>query len=183
MREKLNPEKSKRLRPLRILLAILIAILIVLILDRLPTSVKDRPSQSHGEQASISGQPAPEGFSYYYFSGILDILEDQIGAKLDELGVSEDDYGKVEEYFTEKEILELEARITLAGNLESIYVLSNEDDVNKLRKIFDFPEDESFDKYIRPSATPSEYKDLSDLLEDYFKAISTVEDYDTSVEQ
>ncbi len=79
--------------------------------------------------------------------------------------------------------MELEARITLAGNLESIYVLSNEDDVNKLRKIFDFPEDESFDKYIRPSATPSEYKDLSDLLEDYFKAISTVEDYDTSAEQ
>ncbi len=182
MREKLNPEKSKQLRPLRIILAVLIAILLVLILDRLPTSVKDRPSQNSSMQGTTSGQPAPEGSNYYYFSGILDILEEQIEVRLDELGVSEDDYEKIEEYFTNKELLELEARVTLAGNLENIYVLASEDDASKLRKIFDFSEDESFDKYIRPSATPSEYKNLSDLLADYFKATSTVEDYDTPAE-
>ena len=47
MREKLNPEKSKKLRPLRVILAILIGILIVLVLDRLPTSVWSTSTGRH----------------------------------------------------------------------------------------------------------------------------------------
>ena len=182
MREKLNPEKSQKLRPLRIILAILIAVLIVLILDRLPTSVKNRANQGTSEQRSTSGEPAPEGSNYYYFSDLLDILEEQFYNKLEELGVSEEDQQNVEEYFTKDELIRLEAKVTLATNLENTYVLSDEDNINKLREIFDLSEDESFDKYVRPSATPSEYKNLAELISDYYKTINTTEDYDTPAE-
>ena len=65
MTKPLNPEKAKKLRPLRVILAILIAVLIVLILDRLPTSVTNRPDGQETEAVST----APEGYKYYVFNG------------------------------------------------------------------------------------------------------------------
>lgn len=179
MRKQLNPEKSRKLRPLRVVLAILIAILIVLVLDRLPTSVKDRPT-SDGNTSS--GQPAPEGSSYYYFYGFLDILEEQTGDRLKELGVSEEDYQNISEHMSKEEINELEAKIMLASKIDNIYVLSDDDSLAVLRQIFKLSDEYSFEKYIRPYATPNEYKDLADLLAEYHQDINTVEDYDAQSE-
>ena len=179
MREQLNPEKSRKLRPLRVALAILIAILIVLVLDRLPTSVKNRPTND----GATDGQPAPEGSSYYYFHGFLDILEDQTEDRLKELGVPEDDYENLAEYMSKDEIIGLEAKVILASKIESVYTLSDDDNIDKFRQIFGFPEGYSFEKYLRPYATPSEYKDLADLLNEYYSSLNTVEDYDAPAEQ
>ena len=178
MREKLNPEKSKKLRPLRIILAILIAVLIILVLDRLPTSVKDRPTNS----STTSGQPAPEGSNYYYFYGFLDILEEQLEDRLRRLGVPEEEYKNLTEYLSKEEILELEAKITLASAIENVYTLSDGINIDKLRSIFNLPDEYSFEKYMRPYATPNEYINLNELLEKYNKTINTVEDYDAPVE-
>ena len=180
MREKLNPEKSRKLRPLRVVLAVLIAILIVLVLDRLPTSIKDRPVSQDSSEQSNSGAPAPEGSSYYYFYDLLDLLEEQTEDRLRALGVPEEEYQNIAEYLSKDEMLELEAKATLAANLESTYALANEADIAKLQDLLNLSTDYIAEKYERPSATPAEYKNLSDLLTEYDKTINTTEDYDVA---
>ena len=183
MREKLNPEKSKRLRPLRIILAILAVILAILILDRLPTSVKDRQTnKDSGEQNTMSGDPAPEGSTYFYFYGMLDELEAQTETRLKKLGVPEEEFENVAEYLSQDELVILSAKASLAANLEKNYVLSDEGDIETLMEVLGYDNRKSFDKYERPFATPTEYKKLSELLSTYYHTISAVEDYDAPAE-
>lgn len=190
MTKPLNPEKSQKLRPLRIALAILIAVLAVLILDRLPTSVKDRETAQtqaqnqndwSAEQSSAKSDAKP-GANYYYFNGFLDILESQTEEKLQALGVPEEEYKNAAEYFSKQEILELEAEATLAANLEEVYVETTDEEIEELKKIFHLGDDYSFEKFQKLGAAPAEYKVLADLIANYHKTLDTVEDYDAPVE-
>ncbi len=176
MTKPLNPEKAKKLRPLRVCLAILIAVLIVLILDRLPTSVSNRQSNQETENVST----VPEGYKYYVFNGFIDVLETQTEKRLQELGVTEEEYDKISEYLSKDEIFELETKLTLATELESTFVEANESDIEALRKIFNLDEDYSLAKFKQQETTPSDYKALSDLIAEYYKTLNTVEDYDVA---
>ncbi len=190
MTQPLNPEKSKKLRPLRIVLAVLIAVLVVLILDRLPTSVKDRGTVQNqtqnqnyqsAEPSSANSDPKT-GVEYYYLNGFLDILESQTEEKLQALGVPEEEYKNAAEYFSKQEIFELETKVTLAANLEEVYVETTDDGVAELKKIFNLSDNYSFEKFQKLSAAPAEYKILADLLNDYHKTLNTTEDYDAPAE-
>ena len=178
MTKPLNPEKSKKLRPLRIVLAILVAILIVLILNRLPTSVKDRESGKQDVVDTTKQRETPEDAKYYYFSGFLELLEEQAEAKLKELGVPKEEYNNYAEYFTKDEIFALETKATLAANLEEVYVEADEAGLGKLQTIFQLGDDYDFDQFQQLAAAPAEYKILADLLSDYYKTLNTTEDYD-----
>ena len=190
MTKPLNPEKSKQLRPLRIVLAVLVAVLIVLVLDRLPTSVKNRDSTQNQAQnqnyqsaeQSSANSDAKTGVDYYYFNGFLDILESQTEEKLQALGVPEEEYKNAAEYFSKQEIFELETKATLAANLEEVYVETTDDGVAELKKIFNLSDNYSFEKFQKLSAAPAEYKILADLLNDYHKTLDTTEDYDAPAE-
>ena len=182
MKQPLNPEKSKKLRPLRVVLAILIAVLVVLILDRLPTSVKDRETNRATNQQTIEKRATPEGAKYYYFTGFLELLEDQTEEKLQKLGVPEEDYQNLAEYLTKDEMFEIETKATLAANLESVYVEVDESDLKDLRQIFDLDDDYDFDQFRQAETAPNEYKILADLLKDYHKTLTTTEDYDAPAE-
>ena len=174
MTEPLNPKKSKQLRPLRIILAVLMVILVILILDRLPTSVKDR---AWNHQATEKHE-TPEGAKYYYFNGFLDILENQTEDRLKKLGVPEEEYQKLTEYLSKDEVFVLEAKVLLASELESVYVEADEDGIKDLKKIFNLDEDYSFDRFKQLETAPNDYKILSDLLTDYHQTLNTIEDYD-----
>ncbi|MBR5389142.1 hypothetical protein IK146_01105 [Candidatus Saccharibacteria bacterium] len=183
MREKLNPEKSENLRPLRIILAILVVILAILILDRLPTSVKNRSINKDSDgQSTMSGDPAPEGSTYFYFYGVLDELEAQTETKLKKLGVPEEEFENVAEYLSQDELVVLSAKANLVANLEKSYILSDEGDIETLMEILEYDNRKSFDKFERPYATPTEYKKLSELLSTYYHSISVIEDYDAPAE-
>ena len=184
MKQPLNPEKSRQFRPLRIVLAVLIATLVVIILDRLPTSVKDRESNQNQAQTqndwSAEPSSAKTDVDYYYLNGFLDILEDQTEEKLCKLGVPEEEYKNVSEYLTKDELFELETKATLAANLEEIYVETTADGIKELKKIFNLGDTYSFEKFQKLAAAPSEYKVLADLLNDYHKTLHTTEDYDAA---
>ena len=174
MNQPLDPEKSRKLRPLRIVLAVLIAVLLVLILERLPTSVKDRTTSS----SQTTGTPAPEGSKYYYLNGLLDILENQTEDKLRALGVPEEEFSNVGEYLSKDELFIIETKATLASSLEETYVEADEAGIAELRTIFGLKENYSFEKFSQLSTAPAEYKILSDLLTEYHTTLDTVEDYD-----
>lgn len=175
MTKPLNPEKSKQLRPLRIVLAILVAILIILILDRLPTSVKDRPENTQSTTKEVA--QLPEGAKYYYFDGFLEILETQIEEQLKNLGVPQEEYQNLAEYLTKDEMFEIEAKVTLAAYLDSDYVVADALSLNKLQTIFQLGDDYDFEQF-EAEITPTEYKNLADLIDEYHKTLTTVEDYD-----
>ena len=190
MTKPLNPEKSRKLRPLRIALAVLIAVLVVLVLDRLPTSVEDRETAQtqaqnqndwSAEQSSASSEAKP-GVNYYYFNGFLDILESQTENRLIDLGVPEEDYANAAEYFTKDEIYELEVKTTLAASLEEVYVEATPESLVELKKIFELDDGFTFDKFQKLETAPAEYKVLADLIADYHKTLDTVEDYDAPAE-
>ena len=178
----LNEEKSRRLRPLRIVLAVLIAVLIVLILEKLPTSVKDRPEKIADTSTSAPRREAPENAKYYYLNGFLEKLEETMEARARELGVPEEEFKNISEYLSKEEITVLEAKATLAANLESVYVEVDDEGLEKLKVIFGLGDDYDFGMYQDLSAQPFEYNILSELLEDYNKAVNKVEDYDEPLE-
>lgn len=186
MKQPLNPEKSKQLRPLRIVLAVLVAVLVVLILDRLPTSVKNRESSQNQvqNQNERSAEPssAKTGVDYYYFNGFLEILEDQTEEKLANLGVPEEEYKNVTEYLTKDELFKLETKATLAANLEEVYVETTTEEIEELKKIFNLDDTYSFEKFQKLNAAPAEYKVLTDLLNEYRKTLNKTEDYDAPAE-
>ena len=175
MTKPLNPEKAKKLRPVRIVLAVLIAVLVVLVLDRLPTSVLNRES----EQGELDDGPkAPEGFKYYQLYGFYRILEDQTRERLDELGITEEEYDKISEYLSKDEIFELETKAKFASELESVYVEADEAGLEEIRKILNLGSDYSFDEFKQRETAPENYKVLSELIEKYYKTLNTTEDYD-----
>ena len=178
----LNAEKSKQLRPLRIVLAVLVVVLFAIILNRLPTSkttatrTKTELEQS-AEPSSDENDLLTEEKSFYYLNGFLEILEAELEEKLVALGVPEEDFENVSEYFTKDELLELETKVTLASSLETDYVLATSSELSRLKTIFHLNSDYSFSSK-KISTTPSDYKNLSDLLSDYDRTLNTVEDYD-----
>ena len=111
MASPINSEKAQKLRPLRIFLAILAVILFVLVLDRLPTT---RRTVASSATTLAESQPskAPDGKSYYYFSGFLDILEAQLEDRLASLGVAEEDYEHIGDFLSPDEIYALELKVT-----------------------------------------------------------------------
>ena len=173
MSKPLNPEKSKHLRPLRIILAVLTVVLIILILDKLPTS-RANVVKSSGTGV-LSAEETSEKF--YFMTGFLDHLESSLERRLEELGVPEEEYENIAEYLSKDEIFEIETKVTLASELEGNYVEATEDDLDSLRKIFGLSETYPFEIY-RTETTPEEYKNLSDLIKEYHKTLITVEDYD-----
>jgi len=179
MTKPLNPEKSKKLRPLRVALAVLIAVLLVLILEKLPTSTKNRPENSTSTQG-IAKEASP-GAQYYHLTGFLEIIEEQTEARLQSLGVPEEEYQNLAEHFTKDEMYEMEAKVTLAAYLDSTYVEAGKDELAAIRDIFQLGDTYDFTQFATES-TPTEYKSLADLLADYRKTLNTTEDYDAPAE-
>ena len=176
-------DKARRLRPLRIVLAVLLVVLFVLILDRLPTSRKVTSTSANSENRSAdetsekidekSGEK-----TYYYLTGFLNILEENLESRLRSLGVPEEDFENVGEYLSKDEVFEYETKTTLALELESTWVETAPADLSSLESLFGLSADFSFDDFTSATSAPSEYKILSDLLEEYEKTLTTVEDYD-----
>jgi len=179
MGKSVSKEKSKSLRPLRIALAVLVVILFIMILDRLPTSrrTKTTSSSGTGDTSEISNQ------DFYYFTGFLEQMEEDLEKRLSDLGVPEEEYGNAGEYLSKDEIFELETRVTLVSNFQSNYVYATESDLARLREIFNLGEAYSFEEFRVTDVTPTEYKNLADLIAEYDKTLNTVEDYDLPVEE
>lgn len=175
MTKPLNPEKSKKLRPLRVALAVLIAVLLVLILEKLPTSTKNRPENNQATTKETETQTTSKDVEYYHFSGLLDLLEAQTEQRLKDLGVPAEEYQNLGEYLTKEEIFTIETKAALAAYLDGVYVEASEKELSELQTIFNIDDDYDFDLL---EETPAEYKSLTDLLADYHKTLNTVEDYD-----
>ena len=177
MASPINSEKAQKLRPLRIFLAILAVILFVLVLDRLPTT---RRTVASSATTLAESQPskAPDGKSYYYFSGFLDILEAQLEDRLASLGVAEEDYEHIGDFLSPDEIYALELKVTLASELESTWVEASADELKTLREIFALGPNFSFDDFSARTDSPLEYKALADLLKTYYHSKNTIEDHD-----
>ncbi len=173
MSQEERKNKSEKLRPLRIALAILVVILFVIILDRLPTSRSSRANSTTSENA---GEPVPEGKEYLFMSGFLDILEDMVINRLKELGIPEEEYEHVVEYLSDNELHEIEAKIKLATKLENVYVETAEDDKKTIKKIFDLDSDYSFEKFQKSDTIPDEYVIFTDLLKEYQENLSSKDD-------
>ena len=164
-------EKAKKLRPLKIILTILVIILFVLILDRLPTSRNQIDQFSAGNNKIQRTQA--EGKEYYHLTGFLYTIEDNIELKLREMGVPTEEFKNASEYFSKVEIAEIEAKITLASQLEESIVEVDEEDKKTIREIFGLNPNYSFEKFQKYETPPSEYKILTDLINDYKNAIKS----------
>lgn len=186
MTKPLNPEKSRKLRPLRIVLAALVVVLIILILDRLPTSVKTRQTTQNQAQTSSDlsawQNPANTDTKFYYLNGFLEILEAKTTEKLTALGIPKEEFANVSEYLSKDEIFAIETKAALAANLEEAYVAASESDLAELKQIFDPSDEYSFADFPTTETPPAEYKILADLLAEYHKTLDTVEDYDAPAE-
>ena len=168
MTEKMNPEKSRKLRPLRITLAVLVVILFILILDRLPTSVNSRPSAVETE---VETNVPLEEAKYFHFTGFVDIIEDKLQARMQELGVPEEEYSKVSEYLSKDEIYEIECKVDLAKKLSESYVEVDDESIAELKKIFGLSKNYSLERFPRLREAPVEYKSLGELVSDYYTAL------------
>ncbi len=169
----MNPEKSKRLRPLRITLAVLVVILIILILDRLPTSVNDRPSSV---ETNVGVDVPLEEANYFLFSGFLDLIESQTEAKLKKLGVPEEEYQNIAEYLSKDELYEIECKVTLAARLSESYVEVDDESIAELKRIFGLSQNYSLERFSRLIEAPEEYKSLSELISEYHNSLKADED-------
>ncbi len=167
----LNPAKAKKLRPLRAALAILAVVLFILILDRLPTS------KTVTKTTKISQEESSEG-NYYYLTGFAEKIETDLEKRLRDLGVPEDEYENVGDYLGKDEIYEFEQKANLALELESVWVSAEENDLTNLRTIFSLDTDFDFGNFSRTSSAPSEYKNLAELISNYYRALTNIEDYD-----
>ena len=130
----------------------------------------------------MSGNPAPEGYTFYYFYGTLDELENQMEDRMEQLGVPEEEYQNAAEYLSKDELIILSAKVTLAANLDDSYILSRSEEIDALQDILELPGSNPYGKFERPFATPTEYKELSSLLKDYYHSLNTIEDYDVQAE-
>lgn len=171
--EKINPEKSKQLRPLRITLAVLVVILVILILESLPTSVSDRPSSVETE---VDVQVPLSEARYFLFNTFIDRVEDQAELKMQEMGVPKEEYENIGEYFTKDELLKMECQLTLAARLTENYVEVDDASVSELKKIYDLPQSYSLERFARLKDAPDEYKVLSDLVSEYHYCLEPDED-------
>ena len=171
-------EKSKSLRPLRVALAVLAVIVVVLILDRVPihrtysSTEKTSPAET---LKTVETSGSEEGF--YYFSGLLELLEDSLEKRLSDLGVPEEEYKNIGDYLSKDEIFEIETKATLAAELEEVWARATSEDLVSLRNIFGLEESYTFSELAEDS-TPSEYKNLADLIENYRSTLTNTEDYD-----
>lgn len=177
----LNSQKSKRLRPLRIVLAVLIAVLIVLVLDRLSAPAKNRPAQNTATSTATE-VATPTNLSFYYLYGFSEMLDEDLEARLQDLGVPEEEYQNLSEYLSKDEIFVYETKATLAAELEEVYVAASKTDLAELRQIFAFFDEDFATEFTEAAAAPAEYKILADLLAEYHKTLNTVEDYDAPAE-
>lgn len=174
----LNSQKSKRLRPLRVVLAVLIAVLIVLVLDRLSAPAKNRPAQNTATSTATEVATSTN-LSFYYLYGFSEMLDEDLEARLQDLGVPEEEYQNIGEYLSKDEIFELETKATLATNLEETYVAATKAEIAELKQIFDPSDDYSFADFSTTETPPTEYKILADFLAEYHKTLNTTEDYDS----
>ena len=179
---KLNPAKSRHLRPLRIVLAGLIVILSLLVLNHFSLNkiVQTTKTTRTIKTASTSSADALDtpSESYLYLYDFLDLLESDIESRLASLGVPEEEFSNPGEYLDKDELFAFETKATLASELETNRVLATSAELNRLKTIFSLDSDFSFDRYASLASAPEEYKNLSDLLAEYDHALNTVEDYD-----
>jgi len=173
MNQEKKENKSRKLRPVKVFIAILAVVLFVIVLDRLPTS---RSARNDKIVQGNAGEPVPEGKEYYYLQGFLDILENEIIDRLKELGVPEEDYENVVEYLSKDELAMFEAKIKLASSLEGTYVEVEETDKRTLEKVLKLDSDYSFERFQKSEVIPSEYVILKDLLKEYEDSISKIDE-------
>jgi len=155
-------------KPLKILLAVFAIVLFVLVLESLPTTIVKTTKTRTQETSSLD---------FYYFTGLTDLLEDDLELRLQELGVPEEDYGNLSEYFSADELYAIELKSALAEDLDETWVLADASELAELQTIFALDAD-SLAAFDHTSAPPAEYTSLADLLETYHYALTHVEDYD-----
>ncbi len=180
--------KAKRVRLARVIIAVLTVILFILILDMLPTSPKPKSDQSDIDRLNSASSAFSEDAkadnsqdetaSYYYLSGFLDILEDNLQARLETLGVPEEEFENLGEYLSKDELYEIETKSTLAEALDASWVEATPKSLARLKSIFELPANRGFESYEHSATPPAEYLRLDDLLDTYDRTLSTVEDYD-----
>lgn len=183
----LNPVTAKKLRPLRICLAVLLVILFVLVLDRLPTSktvVKTTTASASTSESNDNANDTPLDFSsasYFFcsFTNLLDLLEDNLEARLTALGVLEEEYKNAEEYLSSSDLTEIEAQATLAAKLETTSVEASRSDLARLQRIFNL-DDTYLSTYCNVSS-PGEYASLASLLDAYDIDLTTTDEYNESL--
>ncbi|MBR3204497.1 hypothetical protein IKF81_02325 [Candidatus Saccharibacteria bacterium] len=182
MVENLSKE-AKKLRQTKVILAFLAIILAIILINLIPT---EKPKASEAQTTSEnptkiadSGEISEENqdYSFYYLSGLLEELEEKIESRLKSLGVPEEEYKNVSEYLSKDELFELETKITLAAELEEVWVKASPDELNSLKTALGLEENYDFSENSSKNP-PSEYKNLSDLLSNYEKTLTTIEDYD-----
>ena len=171
---KLNAAKSKKLRPVRNLLALLAAALGVLALLYF---AKPAPRSASSPKTAAENSEVSETL-YFSPSGFLDLVEEGLEARLAVLGVPEEDFKNPAEYLTKDELFLFDTKVELASALDSSDVLATPEDLAKLKTVFDL-DDDFLPEHLAPLETaPEEYLNLSDLLDTYFSTLNTVEDYD-----
>ena len=190
-------EKAKKLRPLRIVLAVLAVVLVIIVLEKLPTrrvvskietveATEGSEKTSVSENSKTSNNSETSDGSFYYISGLLEVVESQLESRLKSLGVPEEEYKNVSEYLSKDEIFEIETKVTLAASLEEVWVKSSPEELKTPKTIFNLDEDYNFEENRGDSASspaPSEYKNLSELLSEYENTLTKTEDYDIMVKE
>ena len=172
MKQPLNAEKSKKLRPVRILLAVLVAVLMVLILTN-----TSKPKTSAANHEETEAEENTEKI-FYYVSGLFNFAEQKIEEKLKSLGVPEEEFENPSEYLSKDEIFELETKSDLAARLDETFLEIDEKGKKDLETIFEFDDEFFEDNFDMYQTEPEEYLSLKDLLDEYHKTLNTVEDYD-----
>ncbi|MBQ6130560.1 hypothetical protein IJI72_02655 [Candidatus Saccharibacteria bacterium] len=175
----------KKLRPLRIFLALLVVVLFLLVLDyapRVKTSIHQVAPASEPPASSESAN-LPVETSFLYLPGFSDLLETDLETRLVALGVPEEEFDRPEEYLDKDELFVLETRATLASELDANWVLATPAELETLRDIFSLDASFSFAQFSTSSVPPEEYRPLADLLAEYHQTLTTVEDYDLTEEE
>lgn len=171
-------EKTNSFRPLKVIIAIIVVVVAVIILDRLPTKrtyTKPTPVSMESELKTEESDGSRKG--YYYLSGLLERFEESLEARLNALGVPEEEYENIGDYLSKDEIFEAEAKATLAAELEEVWVYASPEDLYSLKDIFNLEDSYTFSR-LDSKTPPTEYKILKDLLGKYNTNLTNVEDYD-----
>lgn len=170
-----SQKKNLRLRPLKISLVLLVIVFVAIILNRVPTT------RSFLDTKTMEDLSETENF--YYFSGLVDVLEEKLDDELSERGVPDSDYEHLSEYFSEDELYLIETRVALAMELDENWVLVDSGEVEELKNALGLEKDFELFEYTKEDSAPTEYKNLADLLSQFYQTLNTVEDYDIVEEE
>ena len=142
-----NLEKAHQLRFAKIILALAVVALLIIGLDRLPTT-----RSTSSTEASLATQTDAYGLRQQYnlaeapadlatfcvLSGAIIKLEQKLNQRLQELAIPESEYEHAELYLSKDELARFESEANLATKLESVMLLAYPAELSQLQELFDF---------------------------------------------